>query len=64
MQIGDTVTFAPAVWYEDIRERRSKSPRPETVTGTVVWIHPKRRYYIVEYEVRGYKLQQALYFKK
>lgn len=62
MQIGDTVTFVPAVIEGDYRERHSKTPRAEKVPGVVTYIHPKRRFYVVQYDVRGVKLTQTLYF--
>lgn len=36
--------------------------RPITKTGTVVYIHPKRSFYIVEFELGEHKAREAYYF--
>lgn len=63
MQVGDTITFVPHFMEGELRERHGKRQRPREVTGTVVWIHPKRRFFEVEYILNGTKLRQSLYFK-
>ena len=40
MKIGDRVTFLP-------KQRDSKK---DAVTGKIVWIHPKKRFALVEYQ--------------
>lgn len=32
---------------------------PRTVAGVVTWVHPAGRYYVVTYEVNGYKLREC-----
>lgn len=63
MRLGDTVTFVPHFMEGELRGSCGKRQRPQEVTGTVVWIHPKHRFFEVEYTVNGTKLRQALYFK-
>lgn len=33
-----------------------------TKTGTVVYIHPERRFYVVEADLGGQKVREAYYF--
>lgn len=33
-----------------------------TFTGTVVWIHPQRRFYVVEFRFGGRTFREAFYF--
>ena len=52
MQIGDKKT-----------ERMSLGDcQPVTKTGTVVWIHPRRLFYVVEFDVGGRKVRESYYF--
>lgn len=54
-RIGDKITYVPNALKHDLPcdcDRR--------VTGTVVWIHPKGRFYLVEVEVNGHKWHEAL----
>lgn len=52
--IGDKKTFVPAAFEAGLPSGYAKA-----VTGTVVWIHPRGRFYLVEVEVNGYKWHQA-----
>ena len=33
-----------------------------TKTGTVVYIHPARRFYVVEFDPGGHKVRESYYF--
>ena len=63
MQIGDKVRFTPAVSACETREG-AHGPRlaPQRVTGRVVYIHPRHRFYIVEWEIGGRRLRESRYF--
>lgn len=52
MQVGDKKT-------EKISFGDSQSI---TATGTVVYIHPKRAFYIVEFELPGGSVRESYYF--
>lgn len=52
MQLGDRKT-----------ERMTMGDcRPVTKTGTVVYIHPRRLFYTVEFEVDGHKVRESYFF--
>ena len=51
MLVGDSVRI--------VLENR----RMDTVTGTVVYIHPKRRYYVVEYLCDGKPVRESFPFQ-
>lgn len=36
--------------------------QPVTKTGVVVYIHPQRRFYTVEFDVNGHKIRESYYF--
>lgn len=52
MQVGDQKT--EEISFGDGAKR--------TATGTVVYIHPKRAFYIVEFELPGGKVRESYYF--
>lgn len=58
-QIGDKKTFKPAAL-----ENGLPNDCPRTVTGTVVWVHPQGRFYIVEVDNDGHKWRETLYPEK
>lgn len=58
-KIGDKKACKPAAF-----ETGLPYDCPRTVTGTVVWIHPKGRFYVVEVEINGYKWRETLYPEK
>lgn len=33
-----------------------------TRTGRVVWIHPSRRFYVVEFEIGGHRVRESYFF--
>ena len=60
MQIGDSYTWTPEAFEGEAsgsRDRRLR--RSRQVTGRVVWIHPQRRYFVVEAELAGHKLREC-----
>ena len=48
MQVGDTV-HKPLT---DIVSGSANTPRPK-FTGRVVWVHPKGRFYLAEFQLPG-----------
>lgn len=36
--------------------------KPKTMTGTVVYIHPARRFYVVEFETETGTFRESFYF--
>lgn len=55
-KIGDKKTFVPEAFSCGLPIECSK-----TVTGTVVWVHPAGRYYIVEVTVHGNTWRETMY---
>lgn len=53
-KIGDKKSFVPSAFSMGLPADCEKR-----VTGTVVWIHPQNRFYIVEVEVHGHKWRQS-----
>lgn len=54
MQIGDSYTWTPAAFEgeasgSDSRDKRLR--RTRSVTGRIVYIHPRRRYFLAEAKV-------------
>ncbi len=33
-----------------------------TKTGRVVWIHPERRFYVVEFDIEGRRVRESYFF--
>lgn len=59
MKTGDKVTMIPeTLMDEDTNGKRYKRP----IRGTVVYIHPRKRYYTVEFETRGGPLRESFKF--
>lgn len=56
MKTGDKVTMIPETFmgYDD----RGK-PERRPLRGTVVYIHPRKRYYTVEFETRGGPVRES-----
>ena len=54
MKIGQKVTRYPVSFSEPDGKEGQKP-----VTGTVVYIHPLGRFHIVEFELRGGKVQES-----
>ena len=59
MQIGDVVNKkAPSFGGDTHRPGQT-----ETMPGKVVYIHPQRRFYTLEFEVAGRKMQERYSFR-
>ena len=56
MKIGRKVQRYPETIYE--RDGEKNTPK-RPMTGRVVYIHPKGRFHIVEFELRGGKVQES-----
>ncbi len=54
MKIGQKVTRYPVSFSEPDGKKGQKP-----MTGTVVYIHPLGRFHIVEFELRGGKVQES-----
>lgn len=59
MKIGERVTMIPETFMS--RDDRGK-PERRPIRGTIVYIHPKSRYYTVEFETRGGPLRESFKF--
>lgn len=59
MKTGDKVTMIPETFTA--RDDRGK-PERRPMRGQVVYIHPKGRYYTVEFETRGGPLRESFKF--
>lgn len=57
MNIGDKVSRIPETVYSGSMPGEKKTKRAHT--GTVVYIHPQRRYYTVEFEMNGGKVRES-----
>ena len=55
MKIGQKVQRFPETIFE--REGTRNAPK-RSMTGKVVYIHPKGRFHVVEFELRGGKVQE------
>lgn len=61
MKIGDiTYKHAPSV-YNDEAARVNDNQR--TIPGIIVYIHPQRKYYTVEFTFKHYKFRESYCFK-
>lgn len=59
--IGAKVNFVPAGFSGEKKAADPFTGReiPRAVTGVVTWIHPKGRYYMVEYTCNGYTMRES-----
>ena len=55
-KIGEKKEFKPTAF-----EAGLPGDCARTVIGTVIWVHPQGRFYIVEVEIHGYKWRETLY---
>lgn len=55
MNIGDTLTLKPTM------DASSGFARPDVLPCTVIYIHPLRRFYVVEFRVGGYAWRETFY---
>lgn len=57
MRIGDRVTVVPETLYFNLHEEAKKKV---PMTGTVIYIHPQGRFYVVEFSFKfGYTVREA-----
>lgn len=54
MKIGQKVIRLPVSFCE-----RGEDKAPKPISGRVVYIHPKERFHIVEFELLGGKLRES-----
>jgi len=59
VRIGDRITFTPTAFVTKGDCLRDGTILPGKVTGKVTWIHPRRRYYLVEAELFGMVLREC-----
>jgi len=59
MQGGDRVTRSPETFAEGVETRERQKPQPRAMTGRVVYIHPRGRYHVVEFEVAGHRVRES-----
>lgn len=58
MNIGDTLTLKPTI------DASAGLSRPEAMPCTVVYIHPLRRFFVVEFRRGEFKWRETLYFEQ
>lgn len=66
VSVGDKVMRRPSISLVEPDEmnaagRRNGRATTAKVEGTVVWVHPKKRFYVVEFECNGYKIRETFY---
>ena len=60
MQVGDSYTWTPMAFEgEASGERDKRLRRARSVTGRIVYIHPQRRYFMVEAKVCSHLLREC-----
>ena len=59
MQVGDTFTWVPSEWLTDKTKYANGMTIPGHVKGKIVWIHPKRRFVLVEGQVHGVTVRET-----
>lgn len=57
MEVGDKVTRYPTTFENTEKNLAERKMRP--LTGTVIYIHPQKRFHVVEFEVRGVKFRES-----
>ena len=58
MSVGDPILFMPDCWVHGQGSETIMS-RTGAVKGKVVYIHPRRRYYVAEGQVGGRTIREA-----
>nr|DAL91793.1 MAG TPA: ATP synthase subunit 9 [Caudoviricetes sp.] len=58
MKVGDKRMMKPHEFQDDPRHPN----RSKLLPCTVIYIHPQRRFYRVEFETRGGKFRESFYF--
>lgn len=59
--LGDKITFVPNGFGERKEAFDNGVAIPQKLTGRVVWIHPKERFYLVEAEIHGGTIRETFY---
>lgn len=59
MLVGDVVKRGFPTCGTDVCPKDA----PKTISGTVVYIHPERRFYVVEFEFDGRTFRETYKFK-
>lgn len=57
MNIGDILTLKPTI------DASSGFALPDVLPCTVIYIHPLRRFFVVEFRVGGYAWRETFYFE-
>ncbi|MEG1758534.1 MAG: hypothetical protein RR235_08785 [Oscillospiraceae bacterium] len=61
MKLGDTVSRVPHFGHDSAHN----PDKPKTIPGIVVYVHPQRRYYTVEFSFRkDHKFRESYYFQR
>ena len=58
MKVGDPVLFLPDCWVHG-QGSETVLARAAQVKGTVIFVHPKGRYYVAEGQVGGRTIREA-----
>lgn len=61
MKLGDKIPYKIKI-TEILGDRTILHPQVTNVQAQVVYIHPKRRFFTIEYAVGGKHLRETLYF--
>ena len=59
MQVGDKFTWVPSEWLTEKTKYANGQSIPNHVKGRVVWIHPKKRFFLAEGEVNGTVIRET-----
>lgn len=60
MRVGDKVTRLPVtIEYPVITDRGIIKSERRTVCGMVIYIHPERRYHVVEFDMPGGPVRES-----
>lgn len=64
MRVGDKYSFTPTAFEgEKDGALPGKTQKPRQVTGRIIYIHPKRRYFTAEAVVNGQTIRESFKFK-
>ncbi len=59
MKVGDKFTWIPSEWLTEKTKYANGMTIPSHVKGRVIWIHPKKRFFMVEGEVHGIRIIES-----
>lgn len=63
VKVGDAYSFVPEAFYPTAQPGPGGKASPTRVTGRVVWIHPRRRFFLVEATVGGAIIRETFPIK-